>query len=147
MYMTLGGDYFNGHHYYAALALRSGYNSQFGDSVPSIVCKPGFEHKFQLNENIDWSYGRGYTPEVFPYDTTLVSPILRAMDEGVQPILDSALQDLRQISKGYRSSDLPMAVRYWFWNLTASLTLDKMTKSGSLKRTGNGQYKFTETKN
>jgi hypothetical protein len=146
MYMVLGGDYLNGHQYYAATALRSGYSSQFGDSIPGILCKPGFEHKFQLTETVDWNYAKGNNPEAFPYDTTLVNPVLRTIDVGMQPILDSALKELRQISKGYRSSDLPMAVRYWFWNLTASLTLDKMTKSGTLKRSGNGQYKFSEAR-
>ena len=146
MYLVIGGDYFNGHQFFSGNAVRSGYNCQFGDSIPLLNCKPGFERKFQLSENIDWTYPAGLSPESFLYDSTVVNPVLRALDEGVQPILQDAIEKLRAIDKQYRQSDLPMGVRYWFWNLTASRTLDKLAASGTLKRSGNGQYKFTEYK-
>ncbi len=146
MYLAIGGDYLNGHHFFSSTAMSSGYHSQFGDTIPVINCKTGFERKFQLAENIDWNYPPGLTPETFPYDSTFVNPVLRALDEGVQPILLDAISELRNIDKQYRSSDLPMGVLYWFWNLTASRTLDDLASSGTIKRSGNGQYKYTENK-
>ena len=146
MYMTLGGDYFNGNHYYAAEPRPNGFRADFGDSIPPVECKPGFERKFNVMENIDWNYGKGYNPEPFLYDSTIVNPVLRALAEGTEPILLDAVEGLRKICKEYRPVDLSMAEKYWFWNLTASKTLRMLTDSGVVTRTGNGQYRFEEMK-
>jgi hypothetical protein len=144
MYVVQGGDYFNGHHYYSATATRGGYNSHFGDSIPEIECKPGFEKKRVLRENADWNFASESRPESFVYDASLVNPMLRRLDDGIEEILLDASGQLADINKQFLHGDLAMGTRYWFWNLTASRTLDQLVASGALIRTGNGQFKFME---
>lgn len=144
MYLVQGGDYFNGNQYYSAEGRPSGSRSDFGDSIPPVECKPGFEKKLVVMENMDWNYGAGHNPEPFLYDSTIVNPVLRALADSTEPILLDAVQELRKISKEYRPADLSMAERYWFWNLVASRTLKLLVDSRAVTRTGNGQYRLEE---
>lgn len=144
MYLVQGGDYFNGSHYYSATATRGGYNSHFGDRIPDIECKPGFEKKLVLRESADWNYAPEFRPESFLYDAALVNPMLRLLDQDMEPILLDASRELAGINQQFLEGDPAIGTRYWFWNLTASRTLEQMVTTGALIRTGNGQFKFME---
>ncbi|MEW5795638.1 MAG: hypothetical protein AB1772_04685 [Candidatus Zixiibacteriota bacterium] len=145
MYLVLGGDYFNGHHFYWAQAKASGYESRFGDSIPPITCWPGYEKKLTLYENTDWSFGQGLDArETFLYDTAMVIPMMRMLDQDTESILSDALEELRHLNKKCREGDLSVAVRYWFWNLVASGTLDRLVKNGVAYRVRRGQYQYQE---
>jgi len=144
MYLVQGGDYFNGSHYYSALATRGGYNSHFGDRIPDIECKPGFEKRRILRENAHWNFTSEFRPEAFLYDAALVNPMLRLLDQDVEQILLDASQELADVNKRFLNGDPATGTRYWFWNLTASRTLEQLVTSGTLIRTGNGQFKFME---
>jgi hypothetical protein len=144
MYVVQGGDYFNGHHFFLADPSRGGYDSRFGDSIPEVECKPGFERASVAIESIYWNYAPAYRQDMFLYDSTFINPMLRKIDTGVEEILLDAITELRKINKQFCGTDLALGTGYWFWNLTASLTLDKLTKSGVVTRTGNGQFRFRE---
>ena len=146
LYLVQGGDYFNGHHFYTADPTSGGYNSQFGDSIPKIDCKPGFDKRPVARESIDWTFTSPDHPDTYLYDSTFINPMLRAIDAGVDEILSDALTELGTINKQFYSTEPTLGTRYWFWNLTASLTLDKMIENGVITRTGNGQFKFLENR-
>jgi len=144
MYMVQGGDYYNGNHYYSAEASRSDFNAHFGDRIPVVECHPGFEKKFRARQNVDWNYAKEYFPETFLYDTLLINPMLRVLDQGVEEILRTTIGELRQIHKEQGYDGLTLGARYWFWNLTATRTVVKLVESGALIRSGNGQYRLME---
>ena len=144
MYLVQGGDYFTGHHYFLAEPSRGGYDSRFGDSLPEVECKPGFDRAFGAREGVHWNYAKAYHQNVFLYDSTFINPMLRTIDAGIDEILLDASTELREINKQFYDTDLAMGTSYWFWNLTASRTLEKLTKSGVLTRSGNGQFRFRE---
>ena len=143
-YMVQGGDYFNGHHFFLAEPSRGGYDSRFGDSIPKVECLPGFEKSSHAIETVNWNYAAADHPDMFLYDSTLINPMLRTIDVGIEEILLDAITELRQINSQFYSTDLAMGTGYWFWNLTASLTLEKLTKSNVVTRTGNGKFRFRE---
>jgi len=143
-YMVQGGDYYVGHHYYLASNSRSGFTAHFGDLIPEMECRTGFNRKLQARQNVDWSYGPSWSPEAFVYDTTLINPMLRMLDKGVEEVVRSISAELRQLNSDHGHEGLSIGTRYWFWNLTASLIATKMVKAGTLVRPGNGQYRFME---
>ncbi|MCX6835609.1 MAG: hypothetical protein NTW07_10845 [candidate division Zixibacteria bacterium] len=145
LYLVQGGDYFNGHHFFEAQP-NGGYESRFGDSVPVVTCLPGFEKAYVARESVDWNYPSAYSPDMYLYDSTFINPMLRTIDVGVEPIMLDAMTELRKINSQFYTTDLMMATRYWFWNLTASLTLEKLVAGKAVTRTGNGQYKYMEKK-
>jgi hypothetical protein len=83
---------------------------------------------------------------MYLYDSTFINPMLRTIDVGVEAIQLDAMNELRKINSQFYSTDLAMATRYWFWNLTASLTLEKLVANKAVTRIGNGQYKYMEKK-
>ena len=143
-YMVQGGDYYVGHHYYLATDTRSGFVAHFGDQIPEIECRPGFEKRLQARQNVDWSYGTYWSPEALVYDTTLINPMLRRLDKGVEEVVRSVSAELRQLNSDHGHVNLPIGTRYWFWNLTASRTATTLVKAGTLVRSGSGQYRFME---
>jgi len=145
LYLVQGGDYYNGHHYFQAQP-NGGYESRFGDSIPVVVCLPGFEKAYVAREGVDWNYPSAYSPDMYLYDSTFINPMLRTIDVGVEAIQLDAMNELRKINSQFYSTDLAMATRYWFWNLTASLTLEKLVANKAVTRIGNGQYKYMEKK-
>ena len=67
------------------------------------------------------------------------SVIIHMADE----ILDGAREQVEKIFNVYSKDDKKMlGVRYWFWNLVATRTINKMVEAGKLNRIGNGQYRF-----
>jgi hypothetical protein len=146
MYVVQGGDHFNGHHYFDASSNQGALNATWGDRIPEVICKPGFEKRFVLRENVDWNYAPEYAAESFLYDTTLLNPMMRTLDEGVDDILREIAWELRDLSNKHEMGEPLRGTLYWYWNLTATLTLDRLVESGALTRSGNGQFRLMEKK-
>ncbi len=142
MYIAQGGDFFNGHHYYDLTERRNSMEFSFGDQIPIITCQPGWENKQKLSPKADWTIEEEYRPESIVYDSVIVHPALRALDTGAEAILDAARDELREIHIKHGHQQFSAGVRYWFWNLTATLTVDKLVKAGTITKKGNGQYRF-----
>ncbi len=143
-YLVQGGDYYVGHHYYLINQSRGGFSAHFGDQIPEVTCRPGFEKKIPARQNSDWSYTTSYSPDAFVFDTMLVNPALRMLDKGVEEVLRSISAELRQLNSDFGHEGLSLGARYWFWNLTASRIVDKMLEAGTLVRPGNGQFRLME---
>ena len=81
----------------------------------------------------DWNYAEDLKIETFYFDTTVVNPPLRALATGAPQVLEDAGDQLEKIHQQYANEGLSSGVRYWFWNLTATVTLSNMEKSGMIK--------------
>jgi hypothetical protein len=142
MYLVQGGDYFNGHHFFMADPSRGGYDTRFGDSLPTVECKPGFDSV--ATETIYWNFSNADHPDMYIYDSTFINPVLRVLDVGAEAILADATAGLTELNTQYGGPAMMTGTNYWFWNLTASLTLDKLIKNNVVARTGNGKFRFKE---
>ncbi len=147
MYLTEGGDLVNGHQYFSVDP--SGYKLGFffGDTYPKFNCDNAVDAPGQpLKQGAGWSYDKEMIPEIFVIDTAAIAPAYRALLRNTDPIMTDALNDLKTIVDKYGHTKNTLGIRYWFWNMCASKTLDRMVKEGTLARRGNGQYKFSSNK-
>ncbi len=144
MYIVQGGDYYSGHHYFAARPTKNGQRIRFGDEIPSVTCNPGYSKKANLHEGLDWSYDEEYAPESFYFDLSLVNPPMKALEVGTHELLNDVQQQLQKIDRKYGNTIYRAGVRFWFWNLTATLTLEKLVSDGFVQRSGNGQFNLVK---
>jgi predicted transcriptional regulator len=142
MYALEGGDFFNGTNFYNLSMSRNHLVVTYGDTIPMIVCTPGFTGMRNLMENSGWWYSDKMPPETFMMDTSLVHIGLRALRGGSDNILKNGQKKLKEIVTKYDQDRYQTNTRYWFWNLTTTRALDKLIKQGILKRRGNGLYRF-----
>ncbi len=52
------------------------------------------------------------------------------------------LDGLKKVAADYKREKISAGYRYWFWNLTATLTLDRMIEKEAIKFRGNPYYNF-----
>jgi hypothetical protein len=145
-YLVQGGDYYNGHQYFDGQYSASSETLLFGDTVPVFTCVPGWERLPRLSRDRDYKLLPVYNPETFYYDTAFSNPALAVLDKGMEDILTTAATAMQEIHTKYGHSAFTAGVRYWFWNLTATLVTDKLLKDGLIQRTGNGQYRYMRKK-
>ncbi|MEE8576198.1 MAG: hypothetical protein V3T31_02990, partial [candidate division Zixibacteria bacterium] len=143
MYMVQGDREMAGNHYYYLGINRGQLVIHFADSEPRIDCAQEYwTLKRALVANRDWNYPPESKPEFFMLDTLAAKSCLAHLGDGTEPILRQATADLEQLAAGQGQNALHRGYRYWFWNLIATQTLDKLTKSSSLNRRGDGFYQF-----
>lgn len=142
LYLTQGGDHFNGHQYYEAEASQSGVHIRFGDTIPRVDCEPGFEHSPKSREGAGWQFPQEYAAESFLIDTTTNLPVCRAILRTTEYVLMDAADDLKKMADSHDAGLYSAGLRYWFWDLTATLITDKLIEAGTIARLGNGQYRI-----
>lgn len=142
MYAVEGGDVFNGSQFYALAPYARTFRILFGDSIPEIRCKVVDYLRKQRNWMALVNYAEEYRPETFMVDTLAVKPALAALRGDIGPFLADTYKKLFSIANRYGHYKLGFGHRYWFWNLAATRTLEKLTDSGVIVRQGNGQYRF-----
>ncbi|MDD5425684.1 MAG: helix-turn-helix domain containing protein [candidate division Zixibacteria bacterium] len=142
MYAVDGGDYFNGTNFYYLSMSRRHLVVTYGDSIPKIECKEGFDNLRQLMENSGWWYSTDMIPETFMMDTSMVHAALRGLRSGAPKILEKAQNELQKIVTKYGQENMVTNTRYWFWNLSTTRILDKLVKENIIQRRGNGLYRF-----
>lgn len=141
MYLVEGGDYFNGTHYFNPTVNVRYVKVDFGDQVPVIHCTP---HARSLpgpeRKGDDWIVDSAYAPQPIVFDTLLINHALRNLRTGFPEILQPAVAKLGEIDQKYGHEKLRPGTRFWFWNLVATHTVNKLVDSGALAREGNGQF-------
>ncbi len=142
MYAVQGGDNYSGHHFFYLNRKTKQYDIRFGDNIPVVECNEGFMVRKILREMQDYRYGANFTPEPFMVSAAVVAPALRALSEGSQVVFDEIRAGLSATSQEFGFKEVTIAERYWFWNMFASSTVDKLVERGALTRNGNGMYKF-----
>jgi len=141
MYLSTGGDYFNGRHYFNPTVNTRYHKVDFGDVIPRFECTPAArESKGRAVKGQDWFIPPEFAPQSIVFDTVLVNPALRHMRQGFSDILLPALDRLAEIDQKYGHEKLSRGTKFWFWNLAATLTVDKLIKEGVITRMGNGQF-------
>lgn len=143
MYAVQGGDFFNGSHYFDFDIAANRVQVTFGDKIPKINCPENLSTEQQLIEMRDFTFEPDDKYEIFLWDSTSMHPALRALTNGAIPIVTSARDKVAATASQYLQDKQIFGLRYWFWNLTATQTLNKLTKAGLVTRRGNGQYRLT----
>ena len=142
MYAVQGGDVFNGSHFYSINFTKTNYQFQFGDSIPVFKCDDDRYKRMYIRWATNNFYDLKFNPEVFILDTNVIVPIVNAMGEKHHIYLTEVYNKLFKIADKFGHYKVTFGHRYWFWNLVATRTLEKLVSGGVLKRTGNGQFKM-----
>ncbi len=141
MYVVEGGDYFNGTHYYNPTVNVRYHKVEFGDVEPGIECTAKARtSKGRAVKGEDWIIPPEFAPQSIVFDTGYANPALRHLREGFSEMLLPALDKLAEIDLKHGHKKLSRGVKLWFWNLAATLTVDKLVEEGVLTRQGNGQF-------
>ena len=89
-----------------------------------------------------YQYKEDFHPESFVFDTAKVRPALNALVGQPDSLLWRSYVKLKEVATSHGHRKVSFGHRYWFWNLTATRTLEKLQKSGVVTRTNNGQIKL-----
>lgn len=143
MYAVQGGDFFNGTHYFDLDIGAQKVQITYGDRFPLLTCPENLSTDTRLAEITDYTFKDNDRFEIFLWDSTTMHPALRTLTKGAVPIITDARDKLLQTATTYGQEKYLRGLRYWLWNLAATQTLNKLSKSGQVSRRGNGQYRFT----
>ena len=142
MYAVQGGDVFNGSHFYAPFIGPYGYQFIFGDSVPDLDCTGWNRPQRPMN---NWAQQLNYVedvPEVFVVDTVIAKTAMKALAGDASGLLEYAYAELFKLADKHGHYKVQFGQRYWFWNLVATRTLEKLVEKGICQRRGAGIYRF-----
>ncbi len=142
MYAVHGGDAFVGTQFFAYTQKSNSFRIVFGDSIPELECGENFILKARLNLPVSWRVARKFRQETFLLDTLAVQPMIAALGKGADTLLTETYYQLFDLASKYGHRKLLYGHRYWFWNLTATLTIKKLLATGVITRRGSGQYRF-----
>jgi hypothetical protein len=144
MYAVRGGDVFNGTCYYYQFRGQNVYRLYYGDKPPKLQCQEGYQELAKVGGKPEWRYPVDGLPEDFVFDTLVVKPALDVLVKGVDSTMLATYRGLGNVAKEFGHTEEWLGYRYWFWNLVATRTLDKLAASGTLPRRGNGQFRIVE---
>ncbi|MDF1545701.1 MAG: hypothetical protein P1R58_11430, partial [bacterium] len=142
MYAVQGGDVVNGSHFYAPFFGPTGYQIVFGDSIPDLDCT-GWDKPQRRNNN--WApllKYEGPSPEIFVVDTAIVKIAMAALGDGQNSILKHAYNELFAMADKHGHFKVLFGHRYWYWNLIATRTQEKLIEKGIVSRRGDGLFRF-----
>ncbi len=142
MYAVQGGDYFNGTQYFDFDIAAHRVQVTFGDKVPQVRCPEDLSSLQQLTETKNYTFVDSNKYEIFLWDSTTMHPALRALTAGTMPIIMSTREKVGAIAAQYVQDKQIFGLRYYFWNLVATTTLDRLVKDGLVSRRGNGQFRL-----
>lgn len=142
MYVTQGGPEVNGTQFYAMFRTESSLKILFGDTQPELDCGAVFIGGHKYEGLPPYQYKPESHPESFVFDTAVVRPALNALVGESDSLLARSYLQLKAIATSYGHKKVSFGHRYWFWNLTATRTLEKLQQSGVVTRPGNGQIKL-----
>jgi hypothetical protein len=135
-------DEIGDHHYEVTLGPNS-YQFIFSDHQPEITCAEDFLLRAMRKQRVYSRYGQEDRPRMIMFDSSLVRPAIEALGgDGVHRLIYDTYIDLRDRAVKYGHERLDFGQRYWFWNLTATRTLDKIAQLGLAERTHGGIYRL-----
>lgn len=142
MYTVVGGDYFNGTHFYGYVENMHDIDVLFAEHEPSIVCKDGFLEAHGVGGSTNWKYEYPHFPEFFVLDTVVMQPYFDQLSKHTQALLASTYEEIKANAIAFGHPKCDFAYRYWFWNLTATLTLNKLVDEYGVERRGEGHFRY-----
>ena len=142
MYAAPSEEKFNGHHFYAHTIDRSSWRIIFADHLPKLHCSGNFPAQRGVPTKAHWKSDADDRAEFFLVDTTIIRPLLNTLDRDTDEIIKQMLESLKEVAADYEREKISAGYRYWFWNLTATLTLDRLIEKETIKFRGNPYYNF-----
>ncbi len=142
MYAAPSEEKFNGHHFYAHTLNRKNWRIIFADHPPKLLCSGNFPARRGVPAKARWSSDRDEQAEFFIIDTTLIRPFLNILDRDTDEILEQSVDGLKKLAADYERQTISAGYRYWFWNLTATLTVDRMIEKGTISFRANPYFNF-----
>ncbi len=143
MYAAQASDDQVGDHLYVATLSANSYQFIFSDHPPEIICPEDFILRAMRGQRMNERYGEQDRARLIMFDSSLVRPALEALGgEGVYRLLYDTYLSLRDKAAEYGHPRFDYGQRYWFWNLTATKTLDKLVDIGLVSPTHNGIYRL-----
>lgn len=142
MYAIQGGVQVNGHHFCSLNSTDGGTTIDFSDEIPRIECEEYYREKIRARKPVTWKFVKEDEYESFVYSPFVVEKAVRALDEGSEELIGWGKKEFEAIAKTQGFTNFAFGPRYWFWNWTATMTLEKLVKKGVLVRRGNGHYQF-----
>ena len=143
MYAVQGGAFFNGTNFYSLMNKAGRFGISFGDSLPVLECEENFIKYDKQKRSARFTFANDFKQEIFTIDTSVVRPALNALKGDADSLLVDTYFELRDLATSFGHAKASYGLRYWFWNLTASRTQVKLIQQGVIKRSGNGQFRFT----
>ena len=141
-YVVHGGKYFNGTHYFDAQVTPNEYLYYFATEPPAVWCGENLDGKKRLYKGTDWNFENDVPAEALLYDSLVINPAIAAMSNNVPKLITETLEELNTIHAKYGEA-MTTGVRYWFWNLTATVTTEKLVKAGVIEPERTQLYQIT----
>ena len=132
-YVVHGGAYFNGTQYFDVRVNPSEYMFYFAPKTPAVWCGRNLDGKKRLYKGSDWNFEDDVPAEALLYDSLLINPAIAAMAQNAPKLISETLEELNTVHAKYGFDAMTTGVRYWFWNLTVSVTTDKLVKAGIIQ--------------
>lgn len=142
MYAVQGGDKYNGHQYYNWTPGDNTFIIFYGADEPVLSCPEEYPRFRNLAFRYDWNYAEQEGYEQFTVDTRLAQIIFGALSEGADKFLVDRHKEAAEVAKAHGHDVFGSAFKYWFWNLTATKTLDKLVSRGVLTPRSSGQFRI-----
>jgi hypothetical protein len=75
-------------------------------------------------------------------DSSTVQAGVNVFIDGTEEQLEKTKKKLQELAESFGHEPVTKGYLYWFWDLVATRTLDKLVDKGIITRRGNGQYRF-----
>ncbi|MDZ4723869.1 MAG: hypothetical protein SGI97_08215 [candidate division Zixibacteria bacterium] len=142
MYAVQGGDVVNGNQYFNLTSIGRQYTIDFGDPIPQVICPRTVSVMNSLNDAAHWRYEQGSIGESYLFDGAVVAEALKLLEFGTGNHIAAAKKEIDSLAAKYGHIAPYTGIRYWFWNLVATQTTNKLVKAKLIEKNANGQYKL-----
>lgn len=142
MYAASATSEQNGKHNFLQTLGRGGYSINYADWPLGILCEEQFLRKVARGSRVNLSYEDGSKAMTHTFDTSTVRPAIEALAGGIDSLLYDTYEQVRDIAVKYKHARLDYGQRYWFWNVVATRTLDRLVAEGFVTRPESGHVRL-----
>ena len=137
-----GGEFLNGSHYFNLNTATGVYEIQFGGRIPSVICPNDMAATKNLMDHPSWRYPQEEIADAFVFDAALLTPVMAFFEKEPRVFIVKYEKKFEALVTG-ASLQPTEALRYWFWNLVATATTNRMVKAGTIIPSANQHFKMT----
>jgi hypothetical protein len=137
-----GGEFLNGSQYFNLNTSSGVYEIQYGGRVPEVSCPNDMAATKNLMDHPSWRYPAAEIAESYVFDAQLLTPVMAFFEREPRAFIVSYEKKFEAIM-AEASLQPTEAVRYWFWNLVATATTNRLVKAGTITPSANQHYKLT----
>ncbi len=140
MYAVQGDADMNGHHFFSVSV--NDPTIAFADFIPRIECEANYREKLATRKPIVWQFAKADNFEGFFYSPYVTGFAMRSLGTGTENIMAWMKEEFDKKTQTLGFQNFAYGPKYWFWNWTATLTLEKLVSNKVITRRGNGHYQF-----